>query len=471
MKKNKVKIKVLIENFLFFGILTIISKAFPLLTIPIITRLLPDAKAFGLMDMFTIIISFGAALAIPGFGDLLYRDYFQFNNDKKYQNELITTTFLIALLNSLVIVGILLLFGEKISILLFKNYNTSNIIYLGSIGIILSVSSTIGSLPLRMENKKKIFLATSILVPIITFMITVYLINLGYGYKSLIYSQLVNLLLASCIYIYMSKEYYFQFKINKKITIELFKIGTQMLPTCLIYWIFNSIDRIMINRLLGPKALGIFAIGAKIALISQVIYVAFSNSWSYFAFSTMKNENQIETISKIFELLGIVCMVIYIILLPVLEISFEIFFIGDYIKGKEVVPYLFLSPLILMLFQILGSQVIIIKKAYITTISLSIGALSNIIFNTIAIKNFGIKGAAIVTLVSYVISLIILSIFCIKQKILFISTKTIIINLIFYIGIFFQFKYNNYYLLYLLLFYILVFFSRNLYKNIKNIIP
>ena len=44
---------------------------------------------------------------------------------------------------------------------------------------------------------------------------------------------------------------------------------------------------------------------------------------------------------------------------------FELFFKGEYIKGCIVAPYLFLGPLLLMLFQVIGNQFLVVKKTWL----------------------------------------------------------------------------------------------------------
>lgn len=58
MKSNKLKL--FLENFIFYGGLTMLQKALPFLTLPIITRLLVNPSAYGIADMFNLIISFGS---------------------------------------------------------------------------------------------------------------------------------------------------------------------------------------------------------------------------------------------------------------------------------------------------------------------------------------------------------------------------------------------------------------------------
>lgn len=262
------------------------------------------------------------------------------------------------------------------------------------------------------------------------------------------------------------KDFNFKFY-DKKIAKELFKIGLPLVPTFLIYWIFKSMDRIMINKMLGASELGIYSVGSKVASVSQLIYTAFAGGWSYFAFSTMRDKDQVDLNSKVFEYLGIISFLAFIVAQPFIKPVFNLFFKGDYQKGEVVFSYLFLSPLILMLFQVIANQVIVIKKSYLSTIALLLGAILNIILNFIFIKKYGIKGAALSTLLSYVLSVIIMGLICYKYKLVKIKNRFIIIAMILLSGVVINFlEIENYYIVYIV---VLGLIGINYFKDIKQL--
>lgn len=449
MSKNRLKL--FLENFLFYGGLSMLTKALPFITLPIITRMLPDASAYGIADMFNLINSFGIAIAILGMYDAIFREFFEDKDNIEYKKKVTSTGMIIVLISSLIIILLTLFFNKLIAKLLFKNIGYSNLVILSAFAIGIGAISSIISAPTRMRNNRKVYLYTGITFPIIGFMITYCLLKLGYTYEAIVYSNLSISVLSLIVFYLLNRKDFSMKYLDKKIVKELFKIGIPLLPTFLIYWVYNSMDRIMINRMLGPTDLGIYSVGSKVASVSQLIYTAFAGGWQYFAFSTMKDKDQVELNSKVFQYLGIISFGLFVISQPFIKPVFNILFTGEYRKGQEVFSYLFLSPLMLMLFQIIANQVIVIKKSYLSTIALLSGALINICLNYILIKQNGIIGAALSTLLSYIISVFIMALLCIKYKLLKLELKFIIlslfilgiilinyilkINFIFYIGI------------------------------------
>lgn len=466
------KFRLFLENFIFFGGLSMLQKALPFITLPIITRLLVDPSAYGVADMFNLIISFGSALAILGMYDAIFREFFEDKDNKEYQKRVTATGMNIVLISGLVVMLGVIIFKNIIGKQIFRNLEYSNLVILSGIGIYLSAINGIVAAPTRMRNQRKIYLIRGLTFPLLGFFITIVSIKLGYTYEALIYGT-IGMSLISVISFYILNKNDFSLRIfDKKIAKELLKIGLPLVPTFLIYWIFHSMDRIMINRILGSSELGIYTVGSKVSSVSQLIYSAFAGGWSYFAFSTMKDENQVETNSKVFEYLGIISIFMYILSQPFISPVFNFFLKGDYIRGKEVFAFLFLSPLILMLYQTVGNQVIVIKKSYLGTLALLLGVILNIGLNFIFIKSHGIEGAAFSTLNSYIISVIIMCLICYKYSLFTISKRFLFISGLTLIGIYLDFFLKGY-IFYRLIYgitgiFIVVFYLKDLKKLLKS---
>ena len=226
------------------------------------------------------------------------------------------------------------------------------------------------------------------------------------------------------IFFYVLNRKWFNFKkVNLELIIEMLKIGAPLMLGFVIYWIFTSVDRLMISKLMGNSYVGIFGIGARVASVSQFIYVAFAGGWQYFAFSTMKDSDQVELTSKIFEYLALVSFSTFVIIVPFTHYVFALFFQGNYVDGYVVFPYLFLSPLLLMLYQTIVNQFLIIKKTWPSTLILSVGAIINVILNYFLVNAIGIEGASIATLLGYSVSVILASVVLSKMKLVIVTNR------------------------------------------------
>lgn len=434
--------KLFLENFFAYGLINVLDKIIPLLLLPVITRLLTDPSDFGVYDMYNLIIGFGAPLAVLGMYDAMFREYFE-KDDQEYRYNVTATANRIILFTSVFICTIFILFNTFFSKIFFGTSIYGGIIIFSAIGIIISANNTIISAPTRIQNKRTIYIVSGLLRSISYFGLAIILIYYGYSYFGLIYANIISGIALLMFFWILNRKFFTLGKFNKNIAKELFKIGLPLVPVFLIYWIYNSMDRIMISNMLGTTELGVYAIGAKLAMISTFIYAAFAGGWQYFAFSTMNDEDQVELNSKVFEYLGVISFLSLFLIYPFISPIFTILFPATYYGGIVVVPYLYLSPLLLMLFQVVGNQFLVIKKSYWSTITLSLGAIANVFLNWLLIPVIGVEGAAIATLIGYTLSVIVvcivaarLNLFNLPQRVLL--TSGLIITYLVVVRMFFH---------------------------------
>lgn len=414
------KSKLFIENMIVYGFGQVIAKIIPFLMLPIITRLMPDSYYMGINDMNVLIVSFGSQIAIMGLYDAMFRLYFD-KDDNVYQKSVCSTALSNCFSLALFIFFILIIFRKSFSILFFDDKSLSVLLIITALNIFTDALKGIVSAPTRILNKKKVFLIVNTVMPIVSYSISIPLLLSGNFLYALPLASLIASTSMLILFFIMNRSFFDIKVVNKKILKELLKIGVPLMPTFLIYWIFSSFDRVMILQMLGASENGIYAVGNKVSMISQLIYQAFAGGWSYFSFSTMKDNDQVKTNTKIFNYLAVISFLFYTVMVIASDSIFNILFTGDYTRGSVVFPYLFLSPLFLMLFQILGNQFIIIKKSYLATVSLVIGAGLNVVLNYILIPIIGIEGAAFATLIGYIVSLC-CAILIAKKHCLYINT-------------------------------------------------
>lgn len=437
--------KLFLENFLAYGFVNILNKIVPLLMLPIVTRMLPNTSDFGRFDLFNMIINFGSSFAVLGIYDAIFREYFE-KDDLQYKMKVTSTGMQIVLLSSFVVMLILIIFNKAFSQIFLGDSNSTFIIVTAAIGVFLSANRNIISAPTRMQNRRTIYVVSGLSNSIAYYGLAILLVYIGLGYQGLIYGNLIaSLGILLFFWILNKKEFHFKLY-DKEIAKTLLKIGLPLLPVFVIYWAFNSTDKIMITHMLDVAQVGIYSIGARVASISQFIYQAFAGGWQYFAFSTMRDDDQVQLTSKIFEYLGIISFLAFIILIPFNQLIFNLLFTGDYTKGAEVFPYLFLSPLLLMLVQTAGNQFLVIKKSYWSPICLSVGVIVNIIMNFFMIQSYGIVGCSLSTLTGYAVSVLMIVIVTSKMKLLDLSRNFMLLSVLM-IGIVLSLFFKRYWIL------------------------
>ena len=424
------KFKLFIENFLIYGLGGIVSKIVPLVMVPIVTRLMPNSDYFGLSDMSNTIMSFASAVAVMGMYDAMYRMFFE-KEEELFQRRVCSTTALFTFGTSAAVFVIMLLCRKWIAAFFFDDEKYAYLVYLTAMATLVGATNTIISAPTRMQNKRGVFLVTNTLGPVLSYSISIPLLLKGHYVIALPLAGVISNLTLELAFGVMNRKWFSPKLFDKKLLKTLLMIGLPLLPNFLIYWIFNSSDRVMITRLIGIGQSGIYSVGSKLGMASQLIYMAFAGGWQYFAFSTMKETDQVRNNSRVFEYLGCVSFAATLFICAWAEPIYKLLFEAEYHGAFIVSPYLFLAPLLQMLFQVADNQFLVIKKTWPNLVILSVGALANIALNLLLIPRVGIEGASIATLIGYVISDIVCVLVLMRMDLMVISGKFIMVVQIF----------------------------------------
>ena len=425
--KSPSKIKLFVENFLVYGLGGVISKIIPIIMLPIIARLMPDTANFGIADLANTATSFGCALAVIGMYDAMYRLFFE-KDSEAYKKEVCSTTISFTAMMSIAVTVLIIACRGFIVKYFFKDEKYTFLVYIVAVTTLVSATNQIISAPTRMQNKRKVFLIINIVGPILSYAISIPLILKGYYVVALPVAGLISGMTTELVFWIINRKWFTFRLFNKKTLKQLLIIAIPLFPNFLIYWIFNSSDKLMVTNILNVGEEGIYAIGSKLGHVSQLIYTAFAGGWQYFAFSTMKEENQVKSNSLVFEYLYAISILCSFFVFSLSESIYTIFFPGEYTKGYIVAPYLFMAPLMQMLFQVASNQFLVIKKTWPNMFILLGGAILNIVLNFYLIPKIGIEGAAIATLLGYVFSDIIVCAVLYRMRLMMISRRLMILT-------------------------------------------
>lgn len=459
------KLKLFLENFLIYGLGGIISKIIPLIMVPVITRLMPSSLYYGISDISNTVLSFASAFAVMGMYDAMYRMFFE-KEDEEYKRAICSTAFGFTCISSFFVFIVLILLRKQIAMWLLGGVEYSNVIFITAIATLIGATNNIVAAPTRMQNQRKVYLIMNAISPIVSYSIAMVLLLKGYFIMALPLARLISAIAVEISFAILNHTWFSFRKCSLKYLKPLLFIGIPLLPNFLIYWVFNSCDKIMITQMMGMSETGIYSVGSKFGQASQLIYIAFAGGWQYFAFSTMKEQNQVKTNSIVYEYLGVISFLAGIFVCVFSRGVFQLLFDEEYVAGYIVAPYLFLAPLLQMLFQVACNQFIVIKKTWPNVFILSIGAVCNILLNLWLIPRLGIEGAAIATLLGYVISNIIGIIVLCKMGLMVVS-KRFYISILLAIIYFFVWKilFHNYDIIALMVALCIVSIYFLLYKN------
>lgn len=422
--------KLFFENIIIYGLGGMLAKLVPLIMLPVVTRLIPDASYFGLSDLSNTLVQFAQAFAIMGMYDAMFRLFFE-KDDLIYKKEICSTALYFVTASSLMIAICIFLFQDPLGRLFFGGTQYASLLVVSAISTFIGGNSSIIQAPTRMMNKRVVFVVMNFVTALFTYAAAIPLLLYGEYLLALPIATAVASALGLLIFLLLNRKWFSIscFKIGH--LSDMLKIGLPLMPNFLVYWIFTSASRLIIVASLGATVAGIFAVSAKLGQVSQLIYTAFAQGWQFFAFSTMKDDDQIELTGKIFEYLAVVSFVAASIFILVNPLVYPLLFDSQYQPGMITSCYLFVAPLLLMLYQVGSNQFLVIKKTWPNLLILLAGSLLTIGLCFWLVPLIGIEGAGIATLAGYVLSVILCVSVLLKRQLIVLDVKVSLVSALF----------------------------------------
>lgn len=224
----------------------------------------------------------------------MYRMFFE-KDDEQYKKTICSTALCFTIITSLIVFFIMILARNYIAQYFFSDRQYAYVVYLSAMATLVGATNSIIAAPTRMQNKRKVFLVTNTLSPLLSYSISVPMLLAGHYVIALPLAAVISGVTMEVAFGIMNREWFDPRRFDFKLLKELLAIAIPLLPNFLIYWVFNSCDKVMITNMIGIGAAGIYSVGSKLGHASQLIYTAFAGGWQYFAFSTMKDDDQIES--------------------------------------------------------------------------------------------------------------------------------------------------------------------------------
>lgn len=326
-----------------------------------------------------------------------------------------------------IIVSIVSTFKNLISIIIFvvillSKYFFSYDIELYWILVILSLDNIFISMTLGIENyfdyklQSRYIVVSNNIVKIISYLIQYLAIVFNYGIIMIPVARCIGDILRAFILKYQYRKKYNvvnKIVLNKKIILRMINESILIWLSFISYIIASNIDRIMLKNLLNLESVGIYSIANQLISILLIIIGPFQNT----VFSELIKIYHKDKIlyEKKYIYFTKILTGLYIVGIPisffVLQKSFKYVFSPDY--SQAISLYMILSLVVLVKANVFlrSSHLVLSNNRSLILKSETIAAIANIFLNYILINKFGVRGAAISTLISQVISLWIVDIF------------------------------------------------------------
>ena len=400
------KIKQLTKDTAIYGVSTIVGRFLTFLLVPFYTNIfLPDeygiiANLYIFIAILNIIYIFGMDAA-----------YLKFASNKTIASEKdnFSTPYLSVMIVSILVSLLIILLGGQINSLLEVPKHYSHLLYYTSLILLIDALAVIPFVKLRIERKAKKF-ATVKIINILTnvfFNITLVL-YFKWGIEAVLIS---NLIASAAALIILLPDILKNIRpvINLSLLKRLIKFGLPYLPAGLGSMLIQGIDRPILTNMTDLHTVGIYNANYKLGIFMMLFVNMFQYAWQPFFLQQAEEKDAKIIFSKVLTYFTFAASIILVFVsLYIDDIAkfnfFGITLIGSlYWSGLVIVPIILFGYLFNGLYVVFTAGIYIEEKSIYVPLITGIGAAVNIVVNLLLIPSFGIMGAALATLASYIV--------------------------------------------------------------------
>ena len=392
------KYKKLVSNTVILGIGTFGSKLLVFLLMPLYTAWLTTAE-YGAAEMISGIANFLIPIACVGISTGIFR----FAAEREADQKRVFSSS-IALLG-IGLGGFLILSPLLLLIPYCKPYVWLVVLY-----VLFADLQAVCAQYLRAIDRTALFAGQGILNTALTILCNVlFLFVFQMGVEGYILSVIAGNLLTTVFIICRAKLWgVFSFaNIDRKLMKHLLLFSLPMIPTTLCWLITDLSDRAMVTYFWGESVNGVYAAAYKIPTIVNLVAGIFLQAWQ---FSAVSEEKDAEACSRFYSrvweaflsviMIGSAGLILFSRFLTKLLLNVAFFGAWKYM------PTLLCAVALEALVSFLASVYLVRKKSSHSFVTALVGAIANIALNLWLIPIIGALGAAIATLASYAIVLV-----------------------------------------------------------------
>ena len=262
---------------------------------------------------------------------------------------------------------------------------------------------------LRMENRAKAFAGLRVFNIVINVILTiVLLVVLKLKLESLFIANLgASALTAVALVIVVAPRLTVRF--SGGLYKEMLRFGLPYIPAGLAGIAIQVIDRPILKALTDDATVGVYQAGYRLGVLMMLVVGMFDYAWRPFFLTHANDEDAPRLFSKVFTyFMGLMMLVFVIGSLFVQDVARIPLFGGTFI-GSAYWGGLGIVPIVLFAYVFTGAYVNFVVGVYLAKKTKYLpyatggGALVNVVANFLLIPRYGIVGAAVATLLSYLV--------------------------------------------------------------------
>lgn len=382
------------RNALIYLLQAIVSGILPLIVLPIFTRILTVAD-YGMLALAQVYAVIVANLANLGMTEAVERNYFEYKDDQLKRSQLLYTTVLFVLLNSIVFACLTAYFENELSAFLDIN-NSDRLIFWALCGQLIANINSYYFIYYKNAGNARSYAYFMVLAGIANTVFAIFfVVYLGVGVVGIPYAITVSggFTLAVISYDFFSLH---RISFSRTTLIQALAIAYPLTPRIFVSSASAQLDKYLIGLLATVGGVGIYSIGQRIAYYVFNFMTVLQNVFAPEVYRRMFADDDAGSAG-----LGrYLTTFVYISIAAAVLVSLfarEIVSVltpVEYHGAHTVVTILAMYYGTLFIGKIAGKQLVFSKKTHVTSLLAFVGLLATAVVCIPFVMRWGVAGAA-----------------------------------------------------------------------------
>lgn len=382
-----------------YGFGSLVSRFIAVLLLPVYTRYLSPAD-YGLIETLIALSAILTVLLAAGVKSAFFRFYFDEADDDGKRRVIRTSFWFTMVMGTAGLVAGLLLAGP-ISDLLFGTSEHANLVRAAFVGLWAHVNYEQMTSLFRVEQRSGAYLIATLMNLGLTVGATLLLVVVwDQGPIGVIVGNFTGTLL-----VYLGLLAYRREQLgldwDRALLREMNRFGMPLVPSALFLWALNFSDRFFLVKLAGPREVGLYSIGVRLASAIILLLAAFRTAWPAFAYSIEDDREAARTYSYVLTYLVAITSWMALALGVLAPWLVQLLTTEEFYAAERVVAPLAFAA------AAFGAYIVVvigIGRARQTRSNWWItgaAAVLNVVLNLALIPEYGMMGAAVATIGAY----------------------------------------------------------------------
>lgn len=451
--------KKLAINTILFAISNFGSKALSFLLVPFYTAVL-NTEQYGTVDLVLTTVSLVMPLVTMSMSDAVLRFAMDKDNEKK---DVFTTGICVIVLGNIASVFLLPWLS---TLLQLRDYW----VYVLIILFFNSLYSLTSQFCRGISKSIQFALGGIVQTAVLIVSNLILLLGMKWGIKGYLISLILSYALSFVFLFATAKLHlYFGGHIHKELLKKMLKYALPLIPNTIMWWVMNASDKLFIANILGKSSNGIYAVANKFPSIINMISVIFFQAWQLSAIEEVDATDRSKYYSTVFYNLSSVIMLGMSAILLFLKPIFRVWTADSYYIAWQYTPLLLFAVMFMCYTSFWGSNLVALKKTGSILKSAVFGGVANILLNAILIPKMGLYGAALATVVGFLITWVVRYVDGRKDLVIEINFRMFFSNMFILLLQTLALYLERYLLIEIVLFVIILFVNRRFICGIINL--